>query len=123
MRPSRPVSATKSPIAVRVKSTSLANRDRIRSVVAEGAAIGPDDRFAIERDLAVVVSDHHQPAVAVGLEPRQKLVAMVVRIAVAVVGVEEDDPLHEVGDGIARVDESEEKARRRRCAGERGPLT
>ena len=109
MRPSRPVCATKSPVVDSVNSTSLAKRVRIRSVGAERAAVRADDLLAVERDLAVVVGDHHEPPVAVGLQPREQLVAVLVGVAVAVVGVEEDDALDEVGDRVARVEKPNRK--------------
>ena len=76
----------------------------------EGAAGGADNQFAVERDFAVVVGDHHETPAGIALEPGQQLVAVFVLVAVAVVGVEENDAVDIGRDVVAAVEVAEQEA-------------
>ena len=88
---------------------------------AERPTVRANDFLAIEHDLAVVIGDYDQLPRAVAFQPCEQLVAVLVGVAVAVIRVEEDDPLDLVGNCVAAVDEAEEETPAAAVAGECDP--
>src|ERR1041384_2446907 len=71
---------------------------------APSAAGWPDDKFAIEGDVAVVIGDDDKAMLGRGVEPGEELIAVVLLVVVGVIGVEENDALNVIGDNGATVE-------------------